>query len=386
MKETKQHKSHRNTSGLEGSKYASEYGTTKRQEFYQIGMSRSKKNGELGLLQSYSCLACCSRVSEVCNWPWASMRFNELNHTKSWTALWMQEDGLFSAGFGFGVLKWEEKQNMMMQELGWLSYSVYADAYKMQLKKEKELSLKTSLLDDFMYYENRQKIMQDEKAKLLIRSVESPLFVQALEAPQKLAAGKPPSKYEKNLKIKDDSDNLNQMSISSSEQNIQNFDVPNSKSVNEQAEKVAVHEDISSICLSLPLLYDSAMRFELSLSVWELLFVSHALPLFSLVAGFYATYVHDLLEAAYGPAFRCSRKCWLLSLIAVSHCVGLCFGIVTEFSSTGMCHAAAFISLLHHHKFKAKMHVGMLQWSGHGAAARLGSSVLQDWAGLLQQG
>ena len=63
-------------------------------------------------------------------WFW----FAQLNHTKSWTALWMQEDGLFSAGFGFGVLKWEEKQNMMMQELGWLSYSVYADAYKMQLK------------------------------------------------------------------------------------------------------------------------------------------------------------------------------------------------------------------------------------------------------------
>ncbi|KAI5391448.1 hypothetical protein KIW84_076312 [Lathyrus oleraceus] len=216
--------------------------------------------------------------------------------------------------------------------------------------------------------------MQDEKAKLLIRSVESPLFVQALEAPQKLAAGKPPSKYEKNLKIKDDSDNLNQMSISSSEQNIQNSDVPNSKSVNEQAEKVAVHEDISSICLSLPLLYDSAMRFELSLSVWELLFVSHALPLFSLVAGFYATYVHDLLEAAYGPAFRCSRKCWLLSLIAVSHCVGLCFGIVTEFSSTG----------------SSKVHTDFVagKSKGHGAAARLGSSVLQDWVlqQLVQQG
>ncbi|KAI5429380.1 hypothetical protein KIW84_034114 [Lathyrus oleraceus] len=45
-------------------------------------------------------------------------------------------------------------------------------------------------------------------------------------------------------------------------------------------------------------------------------------------------FLHCRLEAAYGPAFRCSRKCWLLSLIAVSHCVGLCFGIVTEFSST----------------------------------------------------
>ncbi|CAK8531491.1 unnamed protein product [Lathyrus sativus] len=115
------------------------------------------------------------------------------------------------------------------------------------LKIFKSHTLKTSLLDDFMYYENRQKIMQDEKAKLLIRSVESPLFVQALEAPQTLVVGKPPSKYEKNLKIKDDSDNSNQMSISSSEQNIHNSDVPNSKSVNEQAKKIAVHEDISSI-------------------------------------------------------------------------------------------------------------------------------------------
>lgn len=39
-KEKRQHNSHRNTSGLEDSKYASEYGTTKRREFYQIGMSR----------------------------------------------------------------------------------------------------------------------------------------------------------------------------------------------------------------------------------------------------------------------------------------------------------------------------------------------------------
>ncbi|KAL5097784.1 hypothetical protein RYX36_002111 [Vicia faba] len=115
------------------------------------------------------------------------------------------------------------------------------------LKIFKSLALKTSLLDDFMYYENRQKIMQDEKAKLLIRSVESPLFIQPLEAPRKLIVGQPPSKYEKNLKIKDDSDNLNQMSISSSEQNIHNSHVTNSKSVNEQAEKIAVHEDISSI-------------------------------------------------------------------------------------------------------------------------------------------
>ena len=115
------------------------------------------------------------------------------------------------------------------------------------LKIFKSHALKTSLLDDFMYDEKRQKIMQDEKAKLFIRSVESPLFIQPLEAPRKLIVGQPPSKYEKNFKIKDDSDNLNQTSISSSEQNIHNSHVTSSKSVNEQAEKIAVHEDIPSI-------------------------------------------------------------------------------------------------------------------------------------------
>ena len=43
------------------------------------------------------------------------------------------------------------------------------------------------------------------------------------------------------------------------------------------------------------------------------------------------------------------------------------------------------MSLLHHHN-PGQMHVGMLQWSGYGVAARLGSGVLQDWARLLQQG
>ena len=45
------------------------------------------------------------------------------------------------------------------------------------LKIFKNNTLKTSLLDDFMYYENRQKIMQDEKAKLSVKSFGSPLFV-----------------------------------------------------------------------------------------------------------------------------------------------------------------------------------------------------------------
>ncbi|XP_004486515.1 YTH domain-containing protein ECT2-like [Cicer arietinum] len=120
------------------------------------------------------------------------------------------------------------------------------------LKIFKSHTLKTSLLDDFMYYEHRQKIMQDEKAKLLIRSFESPVFIPfpALEDPHKLnfVVGKPPNKYEKNLKFKDDSDSLKQIPISSPAQNFNSSDVPNIKYVNEQAEKIAVdEEDISSI-------------------------------------------------------------------------------------------------------------------------------------------
>lgn len=116
------------------------------------------------------------------------------------------------------------------------------------LKIFKNHTLKTALLDDFVYYENRQKIMHDQKAKLLIRSFKSPVFIPSL-APRKLniVPDKPPSKYEKNARLKDDSNSLNQMSISNSEQNIHNSDVPNIKSVNEQAEKIAVEEDISSI-------------------------------------------------------------------------------------------------------------------------------------------
>ncbi|KAJ6891515.1 YTH domain-containing protein ECT4 isoform X1 [Populus alba x Populus x berolinensis] len=48
------------------------------------------------------------------------------------------------------------------------------------LKIFKNHQLRTSILDDFMYYENRQKIMQEEKARLMFKSFRSPLFVPAL--------------------------------------------------------------------------------------------------------------------------------------------------------------------------------------------------------------
>ncbi|XP_023765730.1 YTH domain-containing protein ECT4 isoform X1 [Lactuca sativa] len=54
------------------------------------------------------------------------------------------------------------------------------------LKVFKNYTWKTSLLDDFMYYENRQKILQEEKARLLIKSYGTPVFVPVLQPPRKL--------------------------------------------------------------------------------------------------------------------------------------------------------------------------------------------------------
>lgn len=54
------------------------------------------------------------------------------------------------------------------------------------LKVFKDYASRTSLLDDFMYYENRQKVLQEEKAKLLIRSYDSPFLVPVLDPPRKL--------------------------------------------------------------------------------------------------------------------------------------------------------------------------------------------------------
>lgn len=54
------------------------------------------------------------------------------------------------------------------------------------LKVFKNYAKKTSLLDDFMYYENRQKILQEEKARLLMKSFGTPVFVPVLHPPRKL--------------------------------------------------------------------------------------------------------------------------------------------------------------------------------------------------------
>ncbi|KAF7145590.1 hypothetical protein RHSIM_Rhsim04G0245600 [Rhododendron simsii] len=53
------------------------------------------------------------------------------------------------------------------------------------LKIFKNYKWKTSLLDDFMYYENRQKIMREEKTRLLVKGYGSSFLNPALDSPRK---------------------------------------------------------------------------------------------------------------------------------------------------------------------------------------------------------
>ena len=116
------------------------------------------------------------------------------------------------------------------------------------LKIFKNYTLKTSLLDDFNYYENRQKIIQDEKAKLLIKSFEGPLFFPALEAPQKLNFDIPPINDEKIFKLENDSGSLQmKTSISIPDPVVSKSEVT-TNSADEKVEKtMGDKQDISSI-------------------------------------------------------------------------------------------------------------------------------------------
>lgn len=51
------------------------------------------------------------------------------------------------------------------------------------LKIFKHYTSKTSLLDDFMYYENRQKLLQQEKARLQIKNYKNPFMLPCIEPP-----------------------------------------------------------------------------------------------------------------------------------------------------------------------------------------------------------
>ncbi|XP_012084160.1 YTH domain-containing protein ECT4 isoform X2 [Jatropha curcas] len=69
------------------------------------------------------------------------------------------------------------------------------------LKIFKNHTSKTSLLDDFMYYENRQRIMQEEKARVMFKTFETPFLVPAVDSAHKLdcLVEQPPTKEEKTI-------------------------------------------------------------------------------------------------------------------------------------------------------------------------------------------
>ncbi|XP_038720121.1 YTH domain-containing protein ECT4-like isoform X1 [Tripterygium wilfordii] len=77
------------------------------------------------------------------------------------------------------------------------------------LKIFKNHTARTSLLDDFMYYENRQKIMQDDKVRLLVRSFERPFVASALYPSCKLNCVELPVHEDEKIPKKNDSDSLN---------------------------------------------------------------------------------------------------------------------------------------------------------------------------------
>ncbi|PON64868.1 YTH domain containing protein [Parasponia andersonii] len=110
------------------------------------------------------------------------------------------------------------------------------------LKLFKNQILKSSLLDDFLYYENRQKIIQEEKARLLVRSFESPFFVSALGPPRKLncVVEMPPSKIENANNLSDDPNNSKKTIISTPMQVSSEPNVTQKYSRNEKSEQTCV--------------------------------------------------------------------------------------------------------------------------------------------------
>lgn len=101
--------------------------------------------------------------------------------------------------------------------------------------------MKTSLLDDFMYYEDRQKIMQDERSRFLVRNFETPFLVTALGPPRKLNPVRelPRSKEEKDTKLNDEN-NSERSVVSASEHISSNLDVKDASIRNENSEKKAL--------------------------------------------------------------------------------------------------------------------------------------------------
>ncbi|XP_052207540.1 YTH domain-containing protein ECT4 [Diospyros lotus] len=124
------------------------------------------------------------------------------------------------------------------------------------LKIFKNSAVKTSLLDDFMYYENRQKVMQEEKARLLIKSYGNPLLMPALDPPRKqtFLVDMPSTGDERKINRPDDLNSLGKADDSASKQVSLDPDVNSSRVTKENAKHTADEaksEDVSSLKIGL---------------------------------------------------------------------------------------------------------------------------------------
>ncbi|KAE8683375.1 YTH domain-containing family protein 1 [Hibiscus syriacus] len=118
------------------------------------------------------------------------------------------------------------------------------------LKIFKNHVMKTSLLDDFLYYENRQRIMQEERAMQLIKSLESPVLPPA-------SAFNPANKLnhvklllnENERSIKQRDPELSRTIVPSSSQQVPST---NSRSTNGSLERIAAEaeDDASNLMIS----------------------------------------------------------------------------------------------------------------------------------------
>ncbi|KAK8706438.1 hypothetical protein V6N13_050004 [Hibiscus sabdariffa] len=107
------------------------------------------------------------------------------------------------------------------------------------LKVFKNHTMKTSLLDDFMYYENRQRIMQEEKGRLLMKSFENPVLAPAFVVANKLNFEACLNDNEKATK-QSDPNMLKRTVPSSSQQVSSNSNTTNARTTNENIELTAV--------------------------------------------------------------------------------------------------------------------------------------------------
>ncbi|GMJ09971.1 evolutionarily conserved C-terminal region 7 [Hibiscus trionum] len=118
------------------------------------------------------------------------------------------------------------------------------------LKVFKNHTMKTSLLDDFMYYENRQRIMQEEKGRLLMKSFENPVLAPTLGVANKLNFELCLNDNEKTAK-QCDPDMLKRTVPSSSQQVSSNSVTTNARTTNENIEQTAVNANNDASTLKI---------------------------------------------------------------------------------------------------------------------------------------